>query len=144
MSYTQSGSHLASISRDPLDTGYEGSGNQGSSFRASSARGRHLSDYSSPHVESASSDMVRPLLLAGALGLFAAWVVSGLDVKGRLSTRPYRGRGYVPGDDLSSSRRRDWQNVSETRHRDQGRFGGSTPPEGRSPVRDFELDAMNP
>lgn len=140
MSYTQSGSHLASISRDPLDTGYEGSSSRGSSQRGR----RHLSDYSSPYSGSDTSDMVRPLLLAGALGLFAAWVVSGIDFNSRPSGRPYRGRGYVPGDDVTSTRGRNRTGAYGAAQRDAGQFGGSTPPEGRSPVRDFELDAMNP
>ncbi|MDO9442879.1 MAG: hypothetical protein Q7T73_18490 [Beijerinckiaceae bacterium] len=118
MSYTSSNSHLAAISHDPLETGYENS------------RRARLSDYSRPY---AGPDTIRPLLLAGALGLFAAWVVSGATFSGSPARagRPYRGRGYVPADSLSPP--------SQARARP-----GVVPPEGRSSNREFEMDAMNP
>lgn len=140
----QPSSHLVSISHDPLEEGSTAGLDQ-DVYRAPRGAGRRfaggpvstMSRSLRGGVESLTPGDWRPVLLAGAIGLFAAWAVSGM--------------GRRSGERRFSSQRDDWRGASRdwSRGASSG-VGGPMPgydragPEGRSSAHDFELDAMNP
>ncbi len=123
-----SSSHLASISHDPME-------DEIAANRRPMRESRRQAMAATMQAPSPSS-MLRPLLIAGAVGLFAAWVASGLNasprpVRGRWRRHQHRAGGYVADrEDIRPPRssRRDWENR----------------PEGRTSREDLSLDAMNP
>lgn len=124
-----SSSHLSSISHDPMDEKRDRSSYATrSAFDWTDRMARGRAGKVARSVQAALPDHpLRPILLAGAIGLFAAWVVSGL------SNQPSSQRNFGLGRD----------------HRNNGsrsRSGGRRydVPEGNSSPEDFSLDAMNP
>jgi hypothetical protein len=88
---------------------------------------------------------MRPVLLAGAIGLFAAWLVSGMNARsgsrGRQGRQAYRpeyqpGRGSAERDGFRQNR------PQQTRGPTSGY--SSVGPEGQGSREDFAFDAMNP
>ena len=139
------GSHQVSISHDPLEEHTSAGLDEmharrdnwpsgGVPYRGrTSSKGSSLQDLMPPMDASS----LRPALLAGAIGLFAAWVVSGMSQpreSGRLRQRGGRGRDWTSGG--------PYRNESQRFGEAQPRF--STGPEGPSSPADLSLDAMNP
>jgi hypothetical protein len=119
MTYQSSAqSHLVSISHDPMEEDVNAGLDEVSSRhgRWHERRGRHH-----PAMPSSSASL-RPLLLAGALGLFAAWVMS----RSGGASPVRRAAGPGAGRSRQASHRRE------------------TGPEGASSQDDMTLDAMNP
>lgn len=136
-----SASHQVSISHDPMEEHATAGLDQLRAARdgwpsggAPRQRGRASRESSIlPNLDAAD---LRPVLLAGALGLFAAWIVSGMSEsqssRRRTSASRFGGR-YVA--DREEPRRfrpqpRAWDQSAGT--------------EGRSSREDLSLDAMNP
>ena len=144
---SMAGSHQVSISHDPIEEHTSAGRDQLRSGRdAWPSGGARPSRYSSSQSWGQMSDMLpsvnvsdlRPALLAGAIGLFAAWIVSDMSSGSRRhQSSGRRGGGYVGGRE-DWSRRQDYGQPT----RQPQRY--SAGPEGQSSPADLSLDAMNP
>lgn len=136
-----SSAHLAAISHDPLEEGgaaglgqtHAGDWRSGGESWRGGARGDLSRGWENArsYLPSTPADALRPALLAGAIGLFAAWVVSGMGQKRReYGVGDRRASGYVADrDDVRPARRYQPRGVG---------------PEGASSPQDEQLDALNP
>ena len=131
---SDSGAHLVSISHDPMEDGDQAPRYRGRDDRPT----RGLASYSSPADWSSDRHTMRPLLLAGALGLFAAWAVSGMNLPSFGSAERPRRPGDRPRPDLRRS------GYDAPRRAVVGGQRRGLPPEGESSRDEFALDAMNP
>ena len=135
---SMAGSHQVSISHDPIEERTSAGRDQLHTRRDQWPSGgvrpsRQMSDM----LPSLDVSDLRPALLAGAIGLFAAYIVSGMSSSRRSQPSGRRGGGYAGG-------REDW-----SRRQDHGQSSRqpqrySAGPEGQSSRADLSLDAMNP
>ena len=131
---SMSASHQVSISHDPLEEHRSAGTDQLRARRDNwPSGGRRVTWQPSSGLGSFDVSGLRPALLAGAIGLFAAWLVSGMNGKTR------HGGRYVADREEP---RRFGQRPQQTRGPRTGYSAAG--PEGRSSREEFELDAMNP
>ncbi|MDB5640841.1 MAG: hypothetical protein JWN07_158 [Hyphomicrobiales bacterium] len=146
-----SAGHQVSISHDPIEERRGGGGGRSGFARDNwPSGGRPVNELSSMLPSFSSADL-RPALLAGAIGLFAAWVVAGMSASrpNQDRRRTTTGGRYVADRDFGGSRqnlagqnRNGQARPQQTRGpRDVYSVGG---PEGRSSRDEFEMDALNP
>jgi hypothetical protein len=140
---SMSASHQVSISHDPLEEHLSTGTAQQRFARDDWPSGGMRPARASSILPSIDASDLRPALLAGAIGLFAAWLVSGMKAP-RVSMRQRapgsRGTGarYVGDRDEFFS----GQSARQPARRTAPAF--STGTEGASSREDFSLDAMNP
>ncbi len=130
-----SASHQVSISHDPLEEQTSAGLDQLSGGRRAGPTGPHAGvrpRQGSLRLPAISPPDFRQALLAGALGLFAAWLVSGR----RSEPRSQNWRSARGGDGYAADREEPVVPAPQPRL--------TAGPEGASSRADLELDALNP
>lgn len=144
---TTSQSHLAAISHDPMDEHMNAGLDQVQSGRGDWRALGH-DNYDRGISDQDNSISMRPLLLAGALGLFAAWIVSGASERNSSrGARSWRSDMRSGRESLGRGAGRNWSLESgsnERGTRDALSMRRQSGPEGASSRADLSLDAMNP
>jgi hypothetical protein len=138
---SMSASHQVSISHDPLEEHLSAGMDQEHFARDNWPSGGMRPARGASILPSIDASDLRPALLAGAIGLFAAWLVSGMKAP-RMRQRAPGSRGlgarYVADRDEFFG----GQSARQPARRTTTAF--STGPEGASSREDLSLDAMNP
>jgi hypothetical protein len=140
---SMSASHQVSISHDPLEEHLSAGTDQQHLARDNWPSGGARTARPSAMLPSIDASDLRPALLAGAIGLFAAWLVSGMKTprsghRHRAPGSQGPGARYVVGRKDFSGR----HGSPQPARRPAPAF--STGPEGASSREDLSLDAMNP
>lgn len=149
-----SGSHLVSISHDPMeedrrprsrdwaDRAPAHDDSLGRRMGQAWDSGRQSLERGTRRVQEAIPEHpMRPLLLAGAIGLLAAWVVSGMGSDAGERQRRHRLRRFRTRHQGSTGRDLDY---APRRPAAGNARRNDTPPEGTSSPHDFAMDALNP
>ena len=140
---SMSASHQVSISHDPLEEHQSAGMDQERFARDNWPSGGMRPARGASMLPSIDTSDLRPALLAGAIGLFAAWLVSGMKAP-RMSMRQRAPGSRGLGDRYVADRDAFFGSQSARRPARRATPAFSTGPEGSSSREDLSLDAMNP
>jgi hypothetical protein len=140
---SMSASHQVSISHDPLEEHLSAGTDQQHFARDTWPSGGARRTPASAMLPSIDASDLRPALLAGAIGLFAAWLVSGMKAP-RMGARHRAPGSRGPGARYVADREEFFGRQSSPPPARRRAPAFSTGPEGPSSREDLSLDAMNP